>query len=166
MSSRLARPAIVLGLVLILASAASAHVKVYALPGWTRTPACNTTEFVVFVPNERPDATVRVDLMIPPSVRVIAAQPVAGWTANFTRTKGRVTEITWSGGHIHPLEYQKFTFMATPETPQTVNWDAFQTYENGEVVKWTGNPTADTPHSQIAVTQPLKATDCRRRRVQ
>jgi uncharacterized protein YcnI len=161
MSTNFLRAAFFVAIAAGLTAPATAHVRVFAEPGWTRAPACNTTEFVVFVPNERPDATVRVDLAIPQSVRVIATQPVAGWTATFTKVKGRVAGITWSGGHIHPLEYQRFAFLATPTAPQLVSWDALQTYEGGTVVKWTGPPNSDTPHSQIQITQPLKASDCR-----
>lgn len=162
MSINLTRLALAIVLAASLGAPAFAHVKVFAEPGWTQAPACSSTEFVVFVPNERPDATVRVDLVIPESVRVIGTQPTSGWTANFTTDKGRVAGITWSGGQIHPREYQKFAFLAsTPKTTQTLSWDARQTYEDGTVVSWTGNPGSDTPHSQIVVTQPQNPTDCR-----
>ncbi len=165
MPINLARLFLAVLLALNAAAPAFAHIKVFAEPGWTQAPACFSTEFIAFVPNERSDATVRVDLVIPPSVRVTSAQPVPGWTADFTTEKGRISHIIWSGGHLHPREYQKFTFLAaTPQTPQTISWDALQTYEGGTVVSWTGKPGSDTPHSQIVITKPLKPTDCRPRR--
>jgi len=146
---------------------AFAHVKVYAEPGWTQAPACSYTQFIVVVPNERPDPTVRIALDVPPSVTVSATQPVPGWTAGFTIVKGRVRGITWSGGQIHPREFQTFAFLAgTPSTPQLLSWNAHQTYQNGEVVNWTGAPDSDTPHSQTTITKPLAGKDCHPGRVQ
>jgi uncharacterized protein YcnI len=159
------RLALASALAIALAAPAAAHVTVFVEPGWTQAPACVSTEFVVFVPNERPDATVRVDLMIPPSIRTIGTEPVPGWTTNLTTERGRIARITWSRGHIHPHEYQKFTFLAaTPQTSQTISWDAIQTYEGGTVVSWTGPPNSDTPHAQIRITKPLNEGSCRPRR--
>jgi uncharacterized protein YcnI len=144
-----------------LATPVLAHVKVYAEPGWTQAPACSFTEFLVMVPNERPDPTVKIELEIPSSVTVSAAQPAPGWTADFTTGKGRISRITWSGGQLHPREFQTFAFLAaTPQTPQLLSWNAHQTYQNGEVVNWTGAPDSDTPHSQITITRPLQPHDC------
>ena len=73
----------------------------------------------------------------------------------------RISRITWSGGQLHPREFQTFAFLAaTPQTPQLLSWNAHQTYQNGEVVNWTGAPDSDTPHSQITITRPLQPHDC------
>jgi uncharacterized protein YcnI len=152
-----------IGAVLTISAAtpAFAHVKVYAEPGWTQAPACSFTEFLVIVPNERPDPTTAIELDIPPFVTVSATQPVPGWRVAFSTDKGRVSRITWSGGQIHPREFQTFEFQAgTPQTPQLLSWNARQTYQNGEVVSWTGNPNSDTPHAQITITRALDAHDC------
>jgi uncharacterized protein YcnI len=161
MSIKFVQPLLAAALFILTLAPAAAHVKVYAEPGWTTAQACTTTEFLVFVPNERPDATVRVDLVIPPTVRVIDALPIPGWVATLTRNKGRVARVTWSGGNLHPGEYQRFAIYGTPRTAGIVSWDAVQTYAGGTVVAWTGVPGSDTPHSQITVTPPLKATDCK-----
>lgn len=156
-------PLAVLGAILVvsLATPAFAHVKVYVEPGWTQAPACSFTVFLVVVPNERTDPTVAVELDIPSSVMVSTTQPVPGWSAVFATDKGRVSRITWSGGQIHPREFRTFEFQAgTPQTPQLLSWNARQTYQNGEVVSWTGAPTSDTPHSQITITRPLQPHDC------
>ena len=146
------------------AAPAWAHVKVYVEPGWTQAPACGFREFLVQVPNERPDPTVRVELDIPPGVTVSQAQPVPGWTTAFTTTKGLISAITWSG-QLNPREFQTFAFLAgTPQTPGVLSWNAHQTYQNGEVVNWTGAPNSDTPHSQTTITRPARPTDCHPRR--
>ncbi len=150
--------------VLCAAVPAAAHVKVYVMPGWTQAPACGFSEFIVQVPNERPDPTVRIQLEIPPAVTVTQAQPVPGWTTAFTTTKGRISGITWTG-QLNPREFQTFAFLAgTPQTPGVLAWNAHQTYQNGEVVNWTGPPNSDTPHSQTIVTRAAKPTDCHPRR--
>jgi uncharacterized protein YcnI len=143
---------------------ASAHVKVYVEPGWTQAPACGFSEFIVQVPNERPDPTIRIELDVPPAVTVSTAQPVPGWTTAFTTTKGRITGITWSG-QLNPREFQTFAFLAgTPQTPGTLSWNAHQTYQNGEIVNWTGAPGSDTPHSQTIITRAAQPSDCHPRR--
>jgi uncharacterized protein YcnI len=144
---------------------ALAHVKVFAEPGWTQAPACTSTEFLVFVPNERPDATTRLELDIPSSITLIDVLPIPSWTTDFVLSKGRITRVIWSGGRIHPREYQRFAFLAaTPQTPQVVSWNARQTYEDGTVVSWTGPPQSDTPHSQITITPAQDRRTCRPRR--
>lgn len=161
MSVRVATVLVAVALTLSAAAPALAHVKVYVEPGWTQAPACTFTEFIVVVPNERPDDTVKIELDIPTAVTVTATQPVPGWTAAFSTVKGRVSAITWSGGQLHPREFQTFWFLAsTPRTPQALSWNARQTYQNGEVVSWTGPPQSDTPHSQTTITRPLHANDC------
>lgn len=146
--------------ILCAAIPAAAHVKVYVEPGWTQAPACGFSEFLVQVPNERPDPTIRVELDIPPTVTVSQAQPVPGWTTAFTTTKGRISRITWSG-QLNPREFQTFAFLAgTPQTPGILSWNARQTYQNGEVVNWTGAPNSDTPHSQTTITRAAQPADC------
>lgn len=146
--------------ILCAAVPAAAHVKVYVLPGWTQAPACGFSEFIVQVPNERPDPTIRIELDIPPAVTVTQTQPVPGWTTDLITTKGRVSRITWSG-QLNSREFQTFAFLAgTPQTPGTLSWNARQTYRNGEIVSWTGPPDGDTPRSQTTITRALRPSDC------
>jgi uncharacterized protein YcnI len=52
-----------------------------------------------------------------------------------------------------PHEFDEFAFLAaTPKIPGAVNWDAWQYYEDGSIVKWTGGPGAETPHSITTIT--------------
>ena len=149
---------------MVCALPATAHVKVYVMPGWTQAPACGFSEFIMQVPNERPVPTTRIELEIPPSLTVSQAQPVPAWTVDFTTTKGRISRITWSG-QLNPREFQTFAFLAgTPQTPGILSWNARQTYQNGEIVNWTGAPTSDTPHSQTTITRAAQPSDCHPRR--
>jgi uncharacterized protein YcnI len=131
----------------------AAHVRVFPDLGSTQAPACSYTTFVVRVPVERLAATVRIDLAIPKGVIVYAVQPKPPWQFNMQTTKGIVTRLSWTGGRLMPHEFDEFAFLAaTPKRPGTLNWDAWQYYDDGTVVAWTGPANADTPHSVTTIT--------------
>jgi uncharacterized protein YcnI len=143
------------GIVVGLASTtgiAAAHVRVFAQDGSQVAKACGYEKFVVRVPVEKPIDTVGVNLVIPPAITVFATQPKAGWHAELKMDRGRVSEIDWSGGALHPHEFDEFAFLAaTPRTPMTVDWNADQIYDDRSIVHWTGAPGSDTPHSQTTI---------------
>lgn len=140
-------------LALFLPQATMAHVKVFPDAGNTQVPSCTFAKFVVRVPVERAAATVRVDVAVPKGVVVYAVQPKAGWQFDLATTKGIVTKISWTGGRLMPHEFDEFAFLAaTPKSPGTVNLDAWQHYDDGTVVNWTGPTNADTPHSITKIT--------------
>ena len=148
------RCAAALSLVLMsAATGAQAHVRVFPDAGNTQAPACGYTTFVVRVPVEKPIATTRIDLHIPKGIIVYGVQPKPGWQYNLQTTRGIITMITWSGGRLLPHEFDEFAFLAaTPKVTGSVNWDAWQYYEDGSIVKWTGNPKTETPHSVTTIT--------------
>lgn len=149
--SRLASAFLVL--VFTLPACVEAHVRVFPDAGNTQAPACGYTTFVVRVPVEKPVATTRIDLFIPRGIIVYGVQPKPNWQYNLQTTRGLITMITWSGGRLLPHEFDEFVFLAaTPKVPGSVNWDAWQYYEDGSIVKWTGNPKADTPHSVTTIS--------------
>jgi uncharacterized protein YcnI len=132
---------------------AQAHVRVFPDAGNTQAPACGYTKFVVRVPVEKPIATTRIDLFIPKGITVFGVQPKPNWQFNLQRTRGIVTTISWTGGRLMPNEFDEFAFLAaTPRTAGTVSWNAWQYYEDGSIVKWTGAPGAETPHSITSIT--------------
>lgn len=135
----------------------TAHVVVYPDDATRSAPACATHTFTVRVPTEKAIATTAVRLEIPGTITFIAVQPKPGWRADLETTKGRVTAIKWSGGRLLPHEFEEFKFLAAaPKLPGSVFWDAEQTYEDGSIVRWTGDPGADTPHSQTDFTDPTQ----------
>ncbi|MGA7356844.1 MAG: DUF1775 domain-containing protein [Candidatus Cybelea sp.] len=126
----------------------AAHVRVFPDSENTQASACSFDTFIVRVPVERLAATVRVDVAVPKGVIVYAVQPKPPWHFDLQTTKGLVTRISWSGGHLMPHEFDEFAFLAaTPKQPGTLNWDAWQYYDDGTIVSWTGPTNADTPHS-------------------
>jgi uncharacterized protein YcnI len=63
-----------------------------------------------------------------------------------------VRAVTFSDGQIRPREFQQFLVQAqAPEEPGEYPWKAFQTYEDGSVVEWTGPPDSEEPASVIEV---------------
>jgi uncharacterized protein YcnI len=143
-----------LGLLVVGAAAASAHVTVSP----SSLPRGATAELTFRVPDEEAHAaTVRVDIQVPTSTPIaqLLARPVPGWTITLHRVQlahpivtddGRFTsaidEVSWSGGRIEPGEYQDFSLSADPlpENADQVVFKAVQTYSDGDVVRWIDTP--------------------------
>lgn len=139
----------------VVAAPALAHVTIQP----NEAIAGSFARFVVRVPNERDDAsTIRVKVELPP-LAFPSFEPKDGWerreeTGEFDEpidafgeevTEG-VTSVTWSGGEVGPGEFTEFGFsVRMPEEPTTLTFRAIQTYDSGEVVRWTGAPDSDEP---------------------
>src|SRR5918992_1428397 len=63
-------------------------------------------------------------------------------------TEGTGT-VTWSGGRIEPGEFETFAFSAGPVPEGEMSFPALQTYDSGEVVRWTGPPDAEEPAARV-----------------
>ncbi len=106
----------------------------------------------VTVPTEKEVPTTEVRVEVPDGFTVSGVQPVPGWDYEFEEDGGLITSVTWSGGEIGPREFQQFLLSAqAPEEPGEYPWRAFQTYEDGSVVEWTGPPDSEEPASVIEV---------------
>ena len=119
----------------------------------------------VRVPNERDNAsTVKVDLRLPNGFAEALYQPAPGWKVKVYKTKlakpiqtddGPVTEqvsrIVWTGdgkqGKIAPSQFRDFplSVQIPGKAGSKLTFKALQTYSNGEVVRWIGPESADTP---------------------
>ena len=67
-------------------------------------------------------------------------EPVAGWKFKFERTDDRVTAIE-ARGKLPPDFFQRFAFRGrVPNAATTLTWKVIQTYRNGVVVRYTGEP--------------------------
>jgi uncharacterized protein YcnI len=97
--------------------------------------------FVVSVPVEKENPTVSVKLLIPGGVESVMPNVKPGWKID-TKKIGQgeeavVSEILWSAGSIPPGQRDEFVFSAkTPATTTTLEWKAYQTYQDGTVVAW------------------------------
>src|SRR5688572_28941077 len=130
-------------LVVGLAPAAYGHVTVQP----NEAVVGSFSRFVVRVPTERDVPTLEVTVQLPP-LAFLAFEDKPGWereekVEKFDEpleafgqeiTRG-VTSVTWSGGEIGPEEFAEFGFSAAlPESEETLEFKAIQTYQGGEVV--------------------------------
>ena len=125
----------------------------------------------VNVPNESRDlATTKVVVEFPPGFTYALYRPVAGWSGDVKMTKrakssltgqvtpARVARVTWTaqrrGAEIEPEQFEEFPVaVQIPETAgDTLTFEASQTYENGDVVRWVGGPNSQAPAPQVLVT--------------
>lgn len=144
--------ATILALALCLLSApdASAHVSITP----AQVPVESNQTFAVRVPTEKNEPTVRVRLTFPAGLTVSRFQPKAGWTRQVEQdAQQRIISVTWSGGQIGPGEFEDFVFIGrTPREAGKLAFQAYQTYQGGETVEWTGGEGADRPGPTVALT--------------
>jgi uncharacterized protein YcnI len=106
----------------------------------------------VRAPTEKDIPTTGIRVEVPEGFTVTGVQPVPGWESEFEEEGGLIRAISWSGGEIQPQEFQQFPIQArTPEEPGEYAWRAFQTYQDGSVVEWTGPEDAEEPASVVEV---------------
>ena len=163
MKARLTLVTLVAGSALALAGAAQAHVTVHP----NALPSSSFTVININVPNERDRAgTVRVDVQFPNGVYTASVAPMPGWRGRvitrklnkpveiekgFTVTT-RVDRVVFSGGRIGPGQFLSFPVsILTPKAKSgtLVTFKALQTYSNGEIVRWIGSPSSESPAPQV-----------------
>lgn len=137
-------------LLLGTASVAWAHVRV--LP--EEVPADSFEVFTVRVPTEKEVPTTEVRVEVPEGFTVSRVEPVPGWDYELEEEAGVVSVITWSGGEIGATEFQQFDIQGeTSAEPGEYPWNAYQTYEDGEVVEWTGPEDSEEEASVVRVVE-------------
>ena len=137
-------------LTLAVASVASAHVRV--LP--EEVPAGSFEVFTVRVPTEKDIPTTGIRVEVPEGFTISRVEPVPGWDYELEEEAGVVSAITWSGGEIGATEFQQFNVQGqTPEETGEYAWNAYQTYEDGEIVEWTGPEDSEEPASVVRVVE-------------
>jgi uncharacterized protein YcnI len=115
-------------------------------------PAGGYETLTVTVPTEKDIPTTKIRAEVPEGFTVSGVQPVPGWDYEFEEDGGVITAVTWSGGELRPREFQQFLLSAqAPENPGDYTWKAFQTYQDGSVVRWTGPPDAEEPAPVVEV---------------
>jgi periplasmic copper chaperone A len=132
-------------------------------------PAGGFTVIDIQVPNEREKAsTVRVDVQFPNGIYVASPGVMPGWKSRVITQKlakpvqiepgfsvaSRVARIVFSGGRIGPGQFQPFPVSIKAPSGRAgtlLTFKALQTYSNGEIVRWIGNPSADNPAPQVLV---------------
>ncbi|MGG0411894.1 YcnI family protein [Peribacillus simplex] len=141
----------------IFSGSAYAHVTVK--PSSSAPEAWET--YTIKVPVEKETATTKVTLKVPEGVTFESYQPVPGWKVTTEGDKdGHVKTVTWAATDegIAAGQFQQFSFVAqNPKEETNVAWDAFQYYEDGEIVEWSGDEGSDLPHSVTEITVAPKA---------
>ena len=150
---------------LAVVGAAQAHVTVHP----NALPAGGFTVINIQVPNERGDAsTVRIDVQFPGGIYVASPTVMPGWRSRVITKRlskpvelergfsvsSRIDRVVFSGGRIGPGQFLSFpvSIKAPAAKPGTVlTFKALQTYSNGEVVRWIGNPSADAPAPRAVI---------------
>ncbi|GAB6992196.1 YcnI family copper-binding membrane protein [Paenibacillus pini] len=144
--------------VLIFSGIASAHVSVK--PTTSATGAWET--YTIKIPSEKETPTTKVTLKVPAGVNFKQYQPVPEWKVTTDKNAdGSVKSVTWSatGSGINAGEFQQFNFVAqNPDKDTDAAWDAYQYYEDGSIVEWTGDEGSDSPHA-ITKISAAPATD-------
>jgi uncharacterized protein YcnI len=109
-------------------------------------------KYVLRVPNERAQATTRVEIRFPTEVKVVSFGDVAGWSLDVvTDSAQRIIGAVWTGT-LQPARFVEFPFIAVnPKTDAQLVWPAFQTYADGERVEWTGPEGSDKPASVTVI---------------
>lgn len=130
---------------------ATAHVTVN--PSESSTNAWE--KYAVRVPVEKDMNTTEVTLVIPEGILFVSIMPIDNWDYEFEKDESEnITSVTWTASEegIGPNEFIEFLFIASnPGEPGEFSWEAFQTYEDGSVVEWTGEPDSDEPASVTQV---------------
>jgi uncharacterized protein YcnI len=85
----------------------------------------------------------------------VHAQAKPGWRAPMTKRGDRVVRVSWRGGRIGPDRFETFGLSARfPEARgRTLAFPAVQTYSSGEVVRWSGPPSAGESAPRVRITQ-------------
>ncbi|MCK1994134.1 DUF1775 domain-containing protein [Peribacillus muralis] len=139
----------------IFAGSANAHVTVK--PSTSVPEAWET--YTIKVPVEKETATTKVTLKVPEGITFVSYQPVPGWKVTTEGDKD-VKTVTWAATEegISAGQFQEFSFIAqNPKEETKVAWDAFQYYEDGEIVEWSGDEGSALPHSVTQISLAPKA---------
>lgn len=149
-------------LVGILALAVPAGARAHVTLKPEEAPAGAFTVLEVNVPNESRDrATTKVDLQFPPGFTYVLYGPIAGWSVNVERSKltDQVSRVIWTAqsdrAAIQPEQFLDFPIgVEVPgQLGETLTFKALQSYEGGEVVRWTGGPSSQSPAPRIVVAE-------------
>ena len=120
-------------------------------------------------------STVKVDVQFPNGIFVASPMVMPGWKGRVITKKlpkpveiepgfsvsSRVDRVVFSGGRIGPGQFLSFPVSIKAPAVKAgtlLTFKALQTYSNGEVVRWIGNPSADEPAPQVLIRPLLAGT--------
>lgn len=135
-----------------------AHVVVLPVEseagGWER--------YVVIVPTEKASPTVRVQVVLPVGMEIVAVESKVGWQGVYKPFPIGAATVQWhagqagqaaTAGRIPKGEFMSFEFLAwNPPAARTVSWVATQWYEDETSDEWGGK--GDATHASTTVLRP------------
>jgi periplasmic copper chaperone A len=154
---------------LAVPATASAHVTLQP----REAAAGSFSKFDVRVPNERDNkGTIKVDVRFPDGFYFLSYQRVPGWKTRVVKERldqpvdlggfsvnEQFTRVVWTAkkpkrDRIAPGQFQDFPLsVRVPDGApgSQLVFRAFQTYQRGERVAWTGAPDADEPAPRVTL---------------
>lgn len=110
--------------------------------------------YMVRVPNESETAsTVKVEVQIPESLAASRYEPRPGWKLSLADGV-----LTIEGGPLAPGEFTEFRFQArNPGQPGPLTFKTIQTYDDGQVVTWSGSSDSNTPAWVVDIVSATKS---------
>jgi len=121
--------------------------------GWER--------YTVITPTEKASPTVRVRVVLPVGMEVVALGSKAGWKGVYKPFPVGAATVQWQaeagaeGGRIPKGEFTSFEFLAwNPPAARTVSWVATQWYEDETSDTWGGE--GDPEHASTTVLRASK----------
>jgi uncharacterized protein YcnI len=140
-------------LALCLAGALHAHVVVTP----RESPAGAEQIYTVRVPTEGTVSTTSIELDIPAGLHVMHVATGEGFTSEARKEKDRIVAITWKR-QIEPKAFALFTFTAHNPSSGALQWKAHQTFADGSVRHWIGEPGSKEPASVTKIVPKAGAT--------
>ena len=102
--------------------------------------------YTMRVPTEGTVATTAVELEIPSALHVTQIAQGEGYTFDVRKDGDRIVAITWKC-EIAPKAFALFTFTAHNPASGSLQWRAHQTFADGSVRHWIGEPGTKEPAS-------------------
>lgn len=138
----------------VFSGMASAHVKVH--PQEVAQDTYQT--FTVIMPSEKEKAnTTQLKLQIPDGVTITGVEPKPGWQHQFEKDDtGKITTIIWKAQNegLTPNEFVELKMQGkVSDDAEKLRYKAYQTYDNGDVVKWIKDQQSDYPASVTQVNK-------------
>ena len=121
--------------VLICASLASAHIRIYP----NESTAGAREKYTMRVPNEKKVGSSKVEGTFPAELQVYDFEFKQGWNIEFKKDdKGRIIGATWTG-KIQPLEFVEFGMLGiNPKQGTELTWKFIQYYDDGTKEEFVG----------------------------
>lgn len=147
------RSAIALVFVPVLVASLQAHVVVQP----RESVAGAEQVYTVRVPTEGTVSTTSLELEIPEVLNVVQVAAGDGFTFDVRKEEDRIVAITWKR-EIKPKEFALFTFTAHNPPSGALQWKAHQTFADGSMRHWVGEPGTKEPASMTKIVAKGAAT--------